>query len=89
MENNQTYILSSIFGSYLVHKNPTCFSRWSFRKAIMESIRKLSGEELLMSFSRSKTTGEIVLFFFDYKPDGILRTVQQDKNGVFIEVESV
>ena len=24
-------MLSSIFGSYLIHKNPTCFSRWSFR----------------------------------------------------------
>ena len=23
MENNKSYILSSIFGSYLVHKNPT------------------------------------------------------------------
>ena len=31
MENNKSYIFSSIFGSYLVHKNPTRFSRWSFR----------------------------------------------------------
>ena len=31
MENNKSYIFSSIFESYLVHKNPTCFSCWSFR----------------------------------------------------------
>ena len=32
MENNQSYMLSSIFGSYLVHKNPTVFNCWSFRR---------------------------------------------------------
>ena len=25
-------MLSSIFGSYSIHKSPTCFSRWSFRR---------------------------------------------------------
>ena len=29
MENNKSYIFSSIFESYLLHKNPTCFSCWS------------------------------------------------------------
>jgi ABC-type multidrug transport system permease subunit len=38
MENNQSYMLSSIFGSYLVHKNPTDFISWSFRAMISSTI---------------------------------------------------
>ena len=51
MENNQSYMLSSIFGSYLVHKNPTCFSRWSVRIASSYScqfLKKKLSEHLKM-----------------------------------------
>ena len=41
-------MLSSIFGSYLVHKNPTCFSRWSFsEKRVPEDLFFLEDDAFL------------------------------------------
>lgn len=55
-------------------------------KIIMENVRKLSCEELSMSFAKNKVAGDYALFIFDHKPDGVLRTVQKDDIGFYVEV---
>lgn len=56
-------------------------------KVIMENLRNLSGIKDAMSFAKNKRTGEVALFVFDYKPDGIFRTVQKDEHGYYMEVD--
>ena len=43
-------MLSSIFGSYLIHKNPTCFSRWSFRRMKDYNAETQLGYEEMIAF---------------------------------------
>jgi hypothetical protein len=56
-------------------------------KTIMESIRKLSDINMSMSFAKNKTGG-YALFIFDYKPDGVYRTVQKDEKGFYVEIDN-